>query len=110
MSTLKKHKVEHDLEKAQFYIDFGGKQKKAVLCYQRDESANIVELWHTEVPVKRRGCGYAEQLAISAFTYFQTLDPSQPGIFPSCWYLRDIFLPKFPEFCLPSVITTLPQS
>ncbi|KAL6063916.1 N-acetyltransferase domain-containing protein [Balamuthia mandrillaris] len=70
------------------------RKEQAVLEYSEDKDG-VLDYYHTFTPPSKRGQGIAAKLATAAFDYAKENDRKMR---PSCWYLRDNFLPEHPEY------------
>lgn len=76
--------VFHDTKKKEFSITLEGSPESAVLQYDMLED-NVVDLYHTGVPVAFRGKGIAKVLAKGALDYFSS---NQVKMQLTCTYLQ----------------------
>jgi len=84
-------KVEHDPKKRKFFITLG--DYEATLMYA--EKGRRLDFYHLYVPDPFRNRGIAAKILITAFDYAE-----EEGfqVVPSCPFIRDDFLPRFPQY------------
>ncbi|XP_022087064.1 protein NATD1-like isoform X2 [Acanthaster planci] len=79
--------VNHDVENKMFFIKLAGESEKAVLEYEV-LGPDIVNLYHTGVPVSQRGKGIAKVLAKVALEHFASQGTNMKL---TCTYLQKYF-------------------
>jgi predicted GNAT family acetyltransferase len=89
MATKVNYNVVHNAEKKRFEIALPN-QETAFLEYEEYEPGKL-EYFHTEVPPSQKGKGLGNILAKAAFDWAAQ---SNKKVLPTCWFLRDVFLPK----------------
>jgi predicted GNAT family acetyltransferase len=86
-------KVEWDKTRKTFVLNLPNKDE-AIVEYE-DIDANTWDFAHTFVPESARGGGVASKVVKGAFEYAVE---NNKKVIPSCWYVKDVFLPKHPEY------------
>jgi predicted GNAT family acetyltransferase len=66
----------------------------AFLEYEEHEPGKV-NYYHTEVPTSHKGKGLGNILAKAAFDWAVQ---NNKKVIPSCWFIRDVFLPKNSEY------------
>ncbi|XP_032219336.2 protein NATD1 [Nematostella vectensis] len=98
-SIMSSYQVQHCDEAKAFFITLGN--EKAILEYEK-EGSDILNMWHTEVPVSHRGHGIAAHLAKAAFDF--TVE-NNLKFRATCTYLQKYILehplPEYTERSLP---------
>lgn len=84
-------KVERDPEKHKFFVKLG--EYEAALMYA--EKGRTLDFYHIYVPDPFRNRGIAAKILMAAFDY-----AAKKGyrVIPSCPFIRDDFLPRFPPY------------
>ena len=84
-------KVEHDLKKHKFFMKLGAYE--ATLMYA--EKGKVLDFYHIYVPDPFRNRGIAAKVLMAAFDY---TEKEGYHVVPSCPFIRDDFLPRFPQY------------
>jgi predicted GNAT family acetyltransferase len=80
------------------------KEQKFAICFENGEQAvleyrvvgeGLLDFYHTETPASKRGQGIAGILTKGAMDYVKE---HKLKVRPTCWYVRDNFLPAHPEY------------
>jgi len=85
--------VIHDQKNSEFKICFPV-EGNAILQYKKQDE-KTVDMFHTFTPDSLRGRGIAAKLAQAAMIW---ASEKNLKVIPSCWYLKDVFLPQNPQF------------
>lgn len=83
------------VNQGRFFIEINAgsaKRLQSELLYKKE--GNIIDLYHTFTPEELRGKGLADQLVRFAFDYAKKHNLK---IKPTCPYITDVFLKKYPE-------------
>lgn len=82
--TMQNTKVKHDRKARRFVLDLGNKQL-ARIDY-KSVGGNVLDMYHTEVPIELRGRGIGKALASGAL---DLVERDQMKVRLSCSYLQD---------------------
>jgi hypothetical protein len=85
------YRIEHDAKHCRFVVDL--KPYEAFLFYAR--KGKDLDFYHIYVPDPYRNRGLAGRILIAAFDYAKK---EGLKVIPSCPFIRDDFLPRFPQY------------
>jgi len=93
--TRRQHQVVHLPKEHKFVIRFEDGDE-ALVEYEEREGGRVWDFVHTFTPPSKRGQGLAAQVVSGAMEHVKA--EGKVKVTASCWYVRDDFLPRHPEY------------